>query len=85
MRNMEEKFIDDDDVTLILGDNLFYGHGYLNFLKNKINNIDGALIFGYPVKDPERYGGVDFDDDGKVTSIEEKPRKPIIEETNSNA
>ena len=71
-----KEFIENDDVTLILGDNLFYGHGYLNFLKNKIKNIDGALIFGYLVKDPERYGVVDFDDDAKVISIEEKPRKP---------
>ncbi len=70
------EFIKNDDVTLILGDNLFYGHGYLNFLKNKIKNIDGALIFGYSVKDPERYGVVDFDDDAKVISIEEKPKKP---------
>ncbi len=71
-----EEFIDNEPVTLILGDNLFYGHGYLDFLKGKLDNLKGALIFGYPVKDPERYGVVEFDKNGKVTSIEEKPKYP---------
>jgi len=71
-----EDFIKDDPVTLILGDNLFYGHGYLDFLKGKLDNFSGATIFGYPVKDPERYGVVEFDSAGKVLSIEEKPNQP---------
>ena len=71
-----ESFINDDSVTLILGDNLFYGHGYLDSLKRKLNKFKGAMIFGYAVKDPERYGVVEFDSLGKVISIEEKPKKP---------
>ena len=71
-----EDFIKDDTVTLILGDNLFYGHGYLDFLKGKLENFSGATIFGYPVKDPERYGVVEFDSAGTVISIEEKPKQP---------
>ena len=71
-----EDFIKDDPVTLILGDNLFYGHGYLDFLKGKLENFSGATIFGYPVKDPERYGVVEFDSAGTVISIEEKPKQP---------
>ena len=71
-----EDFIKDDPVTLILGDNLFYGHGYLDFLKGKLENFSGATIFGYPVKDPERYGVVEFDSAGTVLSIEEKPKQP---------
>ena len=71
-----EDFIKDDPVTLILGDNLFYGHGYLDFLKGKLKNFSGATVFGYPVKDPERYGVVEFDSAGKVISIEEKPKQP---------
>ena len=71
-----EDFIKNDPVTLILGDNLFYGHGYLDFLKGKLENFNGATVFGYPVKDPERYGVVEFDLAGKVLSIEEKPKQP---------
>ena len=71
-----EPFIQDDPVTLILGDNLFYGHGYLDFLKGKLENFSGATVFGYQVKDPERYGVVEFDEQGKVLSIEEKPKQP---------
>ncbi len=71
-----EEFIGDDSVTLILGDNLFYGHGYLDRLKSKLNNFDGATVFGYWVNDPERYGVVEFDSEGKVISIEEKPNSP---------
>ena len=71
-----EEFIDKEAVTLILGDNLFYGHGYLEFLIGELDDLNGALVFGYPVKDPERYGVVEFDESGKVISIEEKPEYP---------
>jgi len=71
-----EEFINNDPVTLILGDNLFYGHGYLDFLKGKLDNFSGATIFGYSVKDPERYGVVEFNENGNVLSIEEKPKQP---------
>jgi len=71
-----EDFIKDDPVTLILGDNLFYGHGYLDFINGKLEDFSGATVFGYPVKDPERYGVVEFDSAGKVLSIEEKPAHP---------
>ena len=71
-----EDFIDAESVILILGDNLFYGHGYLNSIKGKLDNFTGAMVFGYTVKDPERYGVVEFDSDGKVLSIEEKPIHP---------
>ena len=71
-----ESFIQADPVTLILGDNLFYGHGYLDFLKGKLENFSGATVFGYQVKDPERYGVVEYDREGKVLSIEEKPKHP---------
>ncbi|MBT3681799.1 MAG: glucose-1-phosphate thymidylyltransferase RfbA [Candidatus Marinimicrobia bacterium] len=71
-----EEFIGDDDVTLILGDNLFYGHGYLDYIKSKLDAMMGAIVFGYWVKDPERYGVVQFDEHGKVLNIEEKPKIP---------
>jgi len=71
-----EKFIKNDPVTLILGDNLFYGHGYLDFLNDKLTTISGATVFGYWVKDPERYGVVEFDENKKVISIHEKPQYP---------
>ena len=71
-----ESFIQDEPVTLILGDNLFYGHGYLDFVKGKLDNFIGATIFGYPVKNPERYGVVEFDNNRTVISIEEKPKQP---------
>ena len=69
-----EKFIGDDDVTLILGDNIFYGN--LDFIYRAMQKNDGATIFGYRVNDPERYGIVEFDDAGKAISIEEKPKEP---------
>ncbi len=69
-----EKFIGDDSVTLILGDNIFYGN--LQFMYDAIKNNTGGTIFGYRVNDPERYGIVEFDETGKVLSIEEKPEKP---------
>lgn len=65
-------FIGKDDVTLILGDNIFYGK--LDFLRNAIKNNKGATVFGYYVRDPERYGVVEFDLDGKAISLEEKPK-----------
>lgn len=71
-----EEFIGNDDVCLILGDNIFYGHGLTELLKNSINNVKNknkATVFGYYVNDPERYGVVDFDEAGNALSIEEKP------------
>jgi len=69
-------FIGDDTVCLILGDNLFYGEGLLNILERASSLKKGGIVFGYPVKDPKRYGVVDFDSDGKVVGIEEKPSRP---------
>ena len=75
--NIGKKFIGNNPVTLILGDNIFYGHGFLNKIRQKIRgNIKGAYVFGYLVKDPERYGVVEFDNSFNVLSIEEKPKKP---------
>lgn len=70
-----EKFIGNDKVALILGDNIFYGVGLGSSLK-QINNPDGGVVFAYHVSDPERYGVVEFDKDHKVLSIEEKPKAP---------
>ena len=71
-----EEFIANDSVCLILGDNIFYGHGFTPILKNAANIKEGAVVFGYQVKDPERFGVVEFDKDQKAISIEEKPTKP---------
>ncbi|MCK4706053.1 MAG: glucose-1-phosphate thymidylyltransferase RfbA [Gammaproteobacteria bacterium] len=74
-----EDFIGDDDVCLVLGDNIFYGHGLITMLENSIANVKNdnkATVFGYYVKDPERYGVAEFDVDGNVLSIEEKPEIP---------
>ncbi|MCC8145475.1 MAG: glucose-1-phosphate thymidylyltransferase RfbA [Bacteroidales bacterium] len=71
-----EKFIGNDSVCLILGDNIFYGQGFSSMLHKARSNEDGACIFGYCVKDPRAYGVVDFDETGKVLSIEEKPLQP---------
>lgn len=71
-----EEFIGKDSVSLILGDNIFYGSGLSNIIQKAANNEEGATIFGYHVNDPERFGVVDFDDDMKAISIEEKPEKP---------
>lgn len=71
-----EDFIGDDNVALILGDNLFYGHGLTKLLQRAVERKTGATIFGYYVKDPERFGVVEFDENGKVISIEEKPQNP---------
>lgn len=71
-----EEFIGGSNVCLILGDNIFYGQGFTNMLKNAISLREGAIVFGYQVKDPERFGVVEFDVNKKVMSIEEKPEKP---------
>jgi glucose-1-phosphate thymidylyltransferase len=71
-----EDFIGEDSVCLALGDNIFYGQGFSPMLKNAASLKDGALIFGYQVKDPERFGVVEFDKNQKAISIEEKPEKP---------
>ena len=71
-----EEFIGDDSVCLILGDNIFYGQGFSPMLKNAASIKDGAVVFGYQVKDPERFGVVEFDKDKNAISIEEKPLKP---------
>jgi len=71
-----EEFIGDDNVAMILGDNIFYGNHLTSLLKEAVNNEDRATVFGYYVDDPERFGIVDFDEEGQVTSIEEKPDKP---------
>jgi glucose-1-phosphate thymidylyltransferase len=71
-----EDFIGDDSVTLVLGDNLFYGHDLQKSLLESAKQSSGATVFGYHVTDPQRYGVVDFDDNWKALSIEEKPEKP---------
>ena len=74
-----EKFIGDSSVSLILGDNIFYGHGLSKILENASKLTEGARIFGYPVKDPRAYGVVQFDDNGIAISLEEKPENPKSE------
>ena len=74
-----KEFIGDDSVALILGDNIFYGPSFSKMLKNAVErteNEGGATLFAYQVKDPQRFGVVDFDENGKVLSIVEKPKKP---------
>lgn len=71
-----EEFIGDDSVALVLGDNIFYGHGFTKLLESAATRKIGATVFGYNVKDPERFGVVEFDLDGKAISIEEKPVSP---------
>jgi glucose-1-phosphate thymidylyltransferase len=74
-----EEFIGDDDICLVLGDNIFYGHGLTNLLSTSVKNAqeeNKATVFGYYVKDPERYGVAAFDNDGNATDIEEKPAEP---------
>lgn len=71
-----EEFIGEDSVALVLGDNLFYGHGLTKLLQNAVERQEGATVFGYYVNDPERFGVVEFDEDGKAISIEEKPQEP---------
>jgi glucose-1-phosphate thymidylyltransferase len=71
-----EKFIGDDSVCMVLGDNIFYGYNFSSVLEEAAALKDGAIVFGYYVNDPERYGVAEFDDTGKVLSIEEKPLEP---------
>ncbi|MGD9107208.1 MAG: glucose-1-phosphate thymidylyltransferase RfbA [Desulfobacterales bacterium] len=71
-----KSFIGKDSVCLILGDNIFYGHNLTYILKRTVQLNRGGLVFGYLVRDPQRYGVVEFDSNGKVISIEEKPKKP---------
>jgi len=74
-----EEFIDQDDVCMVLGDNIFYGHGLVAMLNQAVANViqhNKATVFGYHVKDPDQYGVVDFDADGNALRIEEKPLKP---------
>ncbi|HPV57622.1 MAG TPA: sugar phosphate nucleotidyltransferase, partial [Tenuifilaceae bacterium] len=74
-----EKFIGDNDVCMVLGDNIFYGHGFSELLKRAKSNVEvnrKATVFGYYVNDPERYGVAEFDSVGNVVSIEEKPKQP---------
>ncbi len=71
-----KEFIGDDSVALVLGDNIFYGYGFPEMLANAVSRDQGATIFAYPVKDPERYGIVEFDENNKALSLEEKPESP---------
>ena len=71
-----EEFIGDDSVCLVLGDNIFHGHSFSESLKKASAQQSGATVFGYLVNDPERFGVVEFDADGKAISLEEKPEKP---------
>jgi glucose-1-phosphate thymidylyltransferase len=71
-----KSFLAGNPACLILGDNIFFGHSLVESLKKAVSNENGATIFGYRVADPERYGVIEFDDSGKVLSIEEKPEKP---------
>ncbi len=76
---LAEDFIGSDDAALVLGDNIFYGGGFSGKLKGVVSDIKksgGATVFGYPVKDPQRFGVVEFDANGKVLSLEEKPQNP---------
>ncbi|MDU0292888.1 glucose-1-phosphate thymidylyltransferase RfbA [Saccharothrix longispora] len=69
-------FVGDDDVSLVLGDNIFYGQGFSKLLQRNAEELDGCVLFGYPVKDPERYGVGEVDATGRLVSIEEKPALP---------
>ena len=70
------EFIGGDDVALVLGDNIFYGQGFSRVLQQQVATLDGCVLFGYPVKDPTRYGVGEVDADGRLVSIEEKPARP---------
>ncbi|TCO65292.1 glucose-1-phosphate thymidylyltransferase RfbA [Actinocrispum wychmicini] len=71
-----ERFVGDDDVALVLGDNIFYGQGFSGLLQRQVADLDGCVLFGYPVKDAHRYGVGEVDADGRLVSIEEKPAVP---------
>lgn len=73
---LAKDFINDDNVCLILGDNIFYGHDFVKILKNASQNTEGATIFGYYVSNPSDFGVIEFDEDNNVISIEEKPKNP---------
>lgn len=73
---LAKDFINDDNVCLILGDNIFYGHDFVKILKNASQNTDGATIFGYHVSNPSDFGVIEFDENNNVISIEEKPKHP---------
>jgi glucose-1-phosphate thymidylyltransferase len=70
------EFIGDEDVALVLGDNIFYGQGFSGRMRQEISSLDGCVLFGYPVKDAQRYGVGETDADGRLLSIEEKPAQP---------
>jgi glucose-1-phosphate thymidylyltransferase len=70
------EFLGGARAALVLGDNIFYGHGFQEVLKRAADRDDGATIFAYPVRDPERFGVVEFDDQGRAVSLEEKPKQP---------
>ncbi|MGI8308658.1 glucose-1-phosphate thymidylyltransferase RfbA [Saccharopolyspora hattusasensis] len=69
-------FVGDDSVALVLGDNIFYGQGFSGILQQCVRDLDGCTLFGYPVRDPQRYGVGEVDDDGRLVSIVEKPEQP---------
>jgi glucose-1-phosphate thymidylyltransferase len=71
-----ESFVGDDHVALVLGDNIFYGQGFARTLQQQVSGLDGCVLFGYPVKDPERYGVGEVDANGQLVSLEEKPAAP---------
>lgn len=71
-----QRFVGDDPVALVLGDNIFYGQGFSGMLRREVSTLDGAVLFGYQVKDPQRYGVGEVDEDGRLISIEEKPARP---------
>jgi glucose-1-phosphate thymidylyltransferase len=71
-----ERFVGGDQVALVLGDNIFYGQGFARTLQQHAAGLDGCVLFGYPVKDPERYGVGEVDDNGRLVSLEEKPLRP---------
>jgi len=76
LKPFAEDFIADECCALVLGDNIFYGHEFANDLREATTKTCGARVFAYPVSDPERYGVVEFDGQGRALSLEEKPKRP---------